>query len=190
MGRTNKRDTLLDTAELLFEKNGFVATGINQITQEAGVAPMTLYNNFANKEELVVATLKRRSERLLSQIEEKIGSCQENPKQCILSIFDIMDTWIREEQGKQTGFAGCTFVKAAIEFGDRSHPSRKTAIDYKRRVIDIFESKAEAMGEGNPRELALKLHLLMEGAITQAQLLDDPESLKRAKDIAEVWLNH
>jgi len=32
MGRSSKRDVVLDTAENLFSVQGFIATGINQIT--------------------------------------------------------------------------------------------------------------------------------------------------------------
>ena len=54
-----KRDTLLDTAERLFYAEGFHATGIDRVINEAGVARMTLYNHFASKEALIEAVLER-----------------------------------------------------------------------------------------------------------------------------------
>ena len=49
---------LLDAAARLFYADGIAATGINAITAEAGVARMSLYNNFASKEELMLAYLE------------------------------------------------------------------------------------------------------------------------------------
>ena len=59
MARASKRELVLDTAERLFTQDGFTATGINLITQEAGIASMTLYNNFKSKDGLVLAVLVR-----------------------------------------------------------------------------------------------------------------------------------
>ena len=94
MARASKRDDVLDKADELFEKNGFVATGVNQITQEAGVASMTLYNNFKSKEDLIVAALERRSERFFDQLEKSMDAAGPSPRDRILAAFEALDAWI------------------------------------------------------------------------------------------------
>ena len=55
MARPAKRDQLVETAMALFYREGIHATGVVRILDKAGVARMTLYNNFSGKEELVLA---------------------------------------------------------------------------------------------------------------------------------------
>ncbi|NWO04761.1 MAG: helix-turn-helix transcriptional regulator, partial [Alteromonadaceae bacterium] len=57
-----KRDLLLDTAEQLFYREGFHATGIDRIQAESGVAKTTMYKHFASKDALIEAVLERASE--------------------------------------------------------------------------------------------------------------------------------
>ena len=189
MARASKRDDVLDKADELFEKNGFVATGVNQITQEAGVASMTLYNNFKSKEELIVAALERRSERFFDQLEKHMTAAGPSPREKILSVFDALDVWIVSSTKKRKGFSGCTFVKASIEFSAPSHPAHTVAAAHKRRIVALFERAARDMKHKSPQNLALQLHILVDGAITQAQVLGDAGSAMRARGIAELLLD-
>lgn len=189
MARASKRDTVLDKADELFEKHGFVATGVNQITQEAGVASMTLYNNFKSKEDLIVAALERRSERFLEQLEEHMSAAGPSPRNRILAAFDALDAWITAATKKRNGFSGCSFVKASIEFSAPSHPAHRVAAAHKNRIVALFEDAARDMNHKNPRNLALQLHILVDGAITQAQVLGDAGSAMRARAVTELLLD-
>jgi AcrR family transcriptional regulator len=56
--RGRARQQLLEAAARRFYADGLAATGIDTITAEAGVAKMSLYNNFASKDDLVLAYLQ------------------------------------------------------------------------------------------------------------------------------------
>ena len=58
--KTPTRERLLNAAAALFYNNGVGATGIDAITARAGVAKMSLYNNFASKADLVTAYIEAR----------------------------------------------------------------------------------------------------------------------------------
>ena len=62
-GWPDGRDRILDTAYELFSQHGTRAVGVDRIIAEAGTAKMTLYRNFASKDELIVAFLAAREER-------------------------------------------------------------------------------------------------------------------------------
>ena len=53
------KERLLSSANRLFHERGINATGIDLVVRNAGVAKASLYNNFANKEALVVAYLEQ-----------------------------------------------------------------------------------------------------------------------------------
>ncbi|WP_119168932.1 TetR/AcrR family transcriptional regulator [Algihabitans albus] len=186
MGRASKRDLVLDTAEDLFSRQGFAATGINQITREAGVASMTLYNNFENKDALVAATLERRSIRLLDRVLATVEKSGTDPRARVLAVFDAVDQWVAGELASPGGFSGCIFLKAAQEYEGPSSPARRVALDHKQRIIGFFEQEARRLEVSDPAAIAKSLHLLIDGAVTQAQLFADGESVRRAKDLAEL----
>ena len=188
MGRSSKRDVILDTAENLFSVQGFIATGINQITEDAGVAPMTLYNNFKNKNELILATLERRSDRLLLRIETEIDNADQTPQGRIMSVFDTISSWINEELQKPAGFTGCMFLKAAHEYTSDESLEREVALKHKKSVIAIFERELSSLNREDAKSVALSLQLLIDGAITQSQLFKDRESANRARQTAELIL--
>ena len=188
MGRSSKHDVILDTAENLFSVQGFIATGINQITEDAGVAPMTLYNNFKNKNELILATLERRSDRLLLRIETEIDKAEQTPQSRIISVFDTISSWIDEELQKPAGFTGCMFLKAAHEYTSDESLEREAALKHKKSVIAIFERELSSLNGNDAKSVALSLQLLLDGAITQAQLFKDKESANRARQTAELLL--
>ena len=64
-GAVTARERLLDAAGRLFYADGIAATGINAITAEAGVARMSLYNNFASRDELMLAYIEARHQEWL-----------------------------------------------------------------------------------------------------------------------------
>lgn len=188
MGRMSKREIMLDTAEALFSAQGFAATGINQVTKEAGVASMTLYNNFANKDALVVATLERRSDAMLGTIREAVEHAGNDPERRIEAVFDAVEDWVRRELGRPAGFSGCMFLRAAQEYLPSSAAARIVATEHKRHIIDLFMIETKRLGHPDPKDTALSLHLLIDGGITQAHLLGDKHSIARGREMARTLL--
>jgi AcrR family transcriptional regulator len=62
-GRNSGRERVLETAYRLFSRHGTRAVGVDRIIAESGVAKMTLYRNFASKDDLILAFLELREER-------------------------------------------------------------------------------------------------------------------------------
>jgi AcrR family transcriptional regulator len=60
------RQRILETADRLFYQDGLRAVGIDRIIAEAGVAKMSLYKHFPSKDDLILAVLKYREEKILA----------------------------------------------------------------------------------------------------------------------------
>src|SRR5687768_13564780 len=98
------RDHLVGTATDLFYREGFRATGVDQIALAAGVAKRSLYNHFASKQELIVEVLRRRHEAWRSSLASALTERAAEPVGKLLAWFDVLDESIRSP-----GYRGCIF---------------------------------------------------------------------------------
>ncbi len=68
------REQILDAATAQFQSVGIARSTMNDITRRAGLARMTLYRRFANKQELVEATLLRETAWFLADLQREIDA--------------------------------------------------------------------------------------------------------------------
>lgn len=65
------RARIADVAERLFREEGFAAVSMRRLAQEAGCAPMTLYNYFASKADILRGIWLRFLEELFDDLERR-----------------------------------------------------------------------------------------------------------------------
>ena len=179
----SKREQIITQALNLFYYNGFNATGVDSIIRAAGVSKKTLYHHFHSKNDLVLATLRRRDEQFRSSIIRETERRSDCPKGRLMAIFDVIAAWCRQD-----GFAGCLFINASAEFNDIAHPCHIACAEHKRLVCDYITELATAAGAQKPKELAKQLDLLIEGAIVNAHIQGDLWAAERAKPIAQALI--
>ncbi len=73
---TRKRQEILDAAIRVFVRYGVQRSSMSDIAEESKVARQTLYNTFANKDEVLRATIRLFSERSLERIESDLTDDQ------------------------------------------------------------------------------------------------------------------
>ncbi len=59
------------------------------------------------------------------------------------------------------------------------------AMAQKQYTLKLFERLLKQAGYARVKERALELHILLDGAVTQAQVLNNKRSAKRARSMAE-----
>lgn len=164
--RKTARERILDTAAGLFYREGIRAVGIDTIIARSGVAKMSLYRNFASKDELVCAYLEDIGGHFWAWW-DRVAACHpDDPRAQLVGLFTSLGRWIGHPK-----FRGCPFINTAVEFRDPDHPGRALVIAHKRRVRDGLRALAEAAGAADPDQLAAQLQLLMEGAYAGGQTL-------------------
>lgn len=181
--RLSARDRLLGAAAELFYNDGIVATGIDAIVAKAGVAKMSLYNNFESKAELVQAYIGLRDEewrRLCAGRLEKAVTPQER----ILAVFDSYLDYAAA--GVQPSFRGCGLLNAAAELPQGS-PGRAAVAAQKVETERLFrENLRDLLPDDSVRaeDLAQHLSFLLEGAMVRAGLDGHDAKLRSARSIA------
>ena len=179
--RGSARARLLEAAAGRFYAEGITATGIDAITAQAGVAKMSLYNNFASKAALVQAYLQDRHEEWLGLYRARLGEAS-TPQERVLAVFDAyLD---HAGLAYDHGFRGCGLLNAAAELpaGD---PGRAVVRRHKEQVEDLLvEHLGTLTDPAAARQLAEHFSFLLEGAMARAGLEGDPARLVHARAIA------
>jgi AcrR family transcriptional regulator len=185
MPAISKREQIINQALSLFYQHGFNATGVDKIISEAGVSKKTLYHHFRSKNELVLATLRKRDELFRNNMMRETERLASTPKDRLLAIFDVMGNWFKEDS-----FSGCMFINASAEFSDLKDPCHILCAEHKRLVCDYLYNLGKQAQAKDPEELAKQLNLLIDGAIVNAHVEGDIESAVRAKTMAGYIINH
>jgi AcrR family transcriptional regulator len=159
------RERILDTAAELFYRDGYGAVGVDTIIEQAGVAKMTLYRNFASKDELIVAYLERANERFWDWFDDALASPPDDPRQKLVGLFDAV-----AKLSGSPACLGCTFQVAAAEFPSPDHPGHRVARAHKDEVIRRLRELAMDAGARDPERLAQQLMLVMDGAWAAARM--------------------
>ncbi|EHK86534.1 TetR/AcrR family transcriptional regulator [Saccharomonospora azurea] len=181
--RSSAKQRLLDAAAECFYAHGVNGTGIDTITAAAGVAKMSLYNNFASKDALVLAYLEARHEEWLDLYRRRLASAQD-ARAAIAAVFDAyLD---HAESAYAHGFRGCGLLNAAAEL-PAGAPGREVVRRHKEEVAELLAAHvAELTGRPAAQVSALadQLAFLLEGAMARAGLEGDSRLLRRARDLA------
>ncbi|MEZ5212939.1 TetR/AcrR family transcriptional regulator [Gordonia sp. (in: high G+C Gram-positive bacteria)] len=184
--RLPARRRLLDAAARGFYDDGIASTGIDTIIARAGVAKMSLYNNFSSKAELVAAYLEERHEEWLRLYDARLAAAR-TPRERVLAVFDAyLD---HASMAYDHGFRGCGLLNAAAEL-PASSPGRAAVRAHKEHVEHLLNRHLDGLvGESRAGELAEHLSFLLEGSMSRAGLEGDPRLLHRARAIAESLLD-
>ncbi len=177
------RERVLATAYDLFSRHGTRAVGVDRIIAESGVAKMTLYRNFASKDELILAFLERR-EQLWTQawLQAAVEERAQTPGGRLLAIFDTFGEWFAVE-----GFEGCSFINVMLELPEAGHPVREACVQHLAAIREFLSGLAEAAGVEDPDAFARQWHILMKGSIVAAAE-GDTEAAARARELGVLLL--
>ncbi|MFE7620489.1 TetR/AcrR family transcriptional regulator [Streptomyces sp. NPDC057496] len=128
------RGRILEAAARRFYADGVAATGIDTITAEAGVAKMSLYNNFDSKADLVTAYLGARHEEWLGLYRRRLADAR-TPRDAVLAVFDAYAD--HAGLAYEHGFRGCGLLNAAAEL-PTGHEGRAVVRRHKEEVEGLL----------------------------------------------------
>lgn len=180
--RGSVRDRLLAAAAECFYSHGVNGTGIDAIIATAGVAKMSLYNNFASKDDLVLAYLQARHEEWLDLYHRRLATATD-ARAGIMAVFDAYID--HAEMAYQHGFRGCGLLNAAAELPTGA-PGRAVVRRHKEDVEALLAGHIADLGLVTPERvapLAEQLSFMLEGAVARAGLEGNADLLHHSRDL-------
>jgi TetR/AcrR family transcriptional repressor of lmrAB and yxaGH operons len=179
------RAALIDTAALLFRRQGYAATGVNQILETADVKAGSLYHHFPDgKQQLAAAVVESAGgdiERLLRRFLDSDSS-----------VADIVGGWIDLliVQLASDGRDGCPIEPIATESVNASSQVRDASArafaGWSAAVAERL--RADGWSGGDADQTALAVIALIEGALILSRIAGDDVALNSAKVAARSLL--
>lgn len=177
-----KRDLLMDCARELFAREGFHATGIDRILDQAGVAKMTLYNHFGSKDQLIAEVLDRASESLIGTLRSWAAESGD-PFDQILALFDGLASRFESPAG-----CGCLIQAASAEFSDPDSVVGQAILRHQDRVQAFLAELTRATECPDTEGLAARIGLLLAGAMSASRICRCRTPADEAKKAAAILL--
>jgi len=153
----------------LFYRQGYQATGINQIIAEAGVARASFYNYFPSKDDLFIAYAEAISEQETQEMRDGIEAL-DTPRERFYGLLNLLPAWLQEFD-----YRGCPFQIMLAESPKGDERWHAVARDHHEHIMTLIREMAEAYYASNPElkpvdidHLVRQYTILVDGAIAAA----------------------
>jgi AcrR family transcriptional regulator len=154
------RKQLLDAAEDVFYARGIQAVSMAELRDAAQLPLKRIYQLFPAKDDMVVASLRRRHDRMMDAVTAYVADIK-RPRARVLAIFDYLDEWFREPD-----FRGCPWMNAYGELGP-TNPAVAAEVQHHQRAFRTIVTGIAA-DAGYSTQVSNAIYLLVEGAVATA----------------------
>jgi TetR/AcrR family transcriptional regulator, lmrAB and yxaGH operons repressor len=179
------RAALVENAATLFRRQGYAATGLNQILDEAGVRAGSLYHHFPQGKQQLAAAVVAAAGADIEQLLRRFLATSR-------SVADIVDRWIDLLVAGLAGDQrdGCPIEPIATESVNASPlvraASARAFTGWCTAIGDRLRS--EGWSDSDAETVALGVISLIEGALILSRIAGDPAELNAAKPAARTLL--
>jgi len=168
MGKAERtRQLIAQKTAPVFNKKGFEATSLTDLTRATGLTKGALYGNFRDKREIRVAAFKYAMQQVKHKVDAHLADAT-TYKGRLLALVHFYASYVLTPPVA----GGCPLLNTAIEEDDVNTSLRKAVVGELNSTIGFIESllnKGVAAGEFisdiNPRELAYVFFCSVEGAL-------------------------
>lgn len=174
------RDRIVATAFDLFYRQGYRATGINQVIAESGVAKASFYDHFPSKDDLLLTYVQESAHHELAAIRAEVGAMP-TPRERFFGPFNILLPWF-----KLSDYRGCPFQNVMVEVPADNWRVREVARDYHESIRVLLRELTEELVKSDKRLRKLDTAatadaylLMLEGAIALAVAYRQPWPVER-----------
>jgi AcrR family transcriptional regulator len=175
------RERILAVSRDLFRDPGINATGISEIVARSRVSRRTLYQQFASKDELIVAYLRDLAGDPDAAPQRVLDRDDLTARSRLAEMVDALGAGPRPLRGDP-------FLAAAVEIADPAHPARRLVARRQAELADRLGALAREAGARDADRLGRRLALLYAGAAASVVVADDPQPAAEATAIARALL--
>ncbi|MEM7800902.1 MAG: TetR/AcrR family transcriptional regulator [Chloroflexota bacterium] len=174
MSNQTRQKILAKTSDLL-ERQGYHATGLNQIVKESSTPRGSIYYYFPDgKEELAVEAVSQRMDQMATFARHALNQ-KEDAVEAIVSFIEL----VAANMVKSNCCTGAPIAAVALETSNISEPIRNACAVGYQKLQDVFSAKLVMGGftTDDAHSLASTLNSSFEGAMIMCRTRQDAEPL-------------
>lgn len=169
--RGETRQRILDTATQLFQRQGYHATGLNQILEEAQAPKGSLYFHFPGGKEQLATEAVTQAAQAWGQAIDTVLAQATDPGAAAHGIADLLSTTLLESRFRE----GCPLATVALDVAGESEEVRAACACGYQRWIDLIAAHLRDRGVAGEAADGLAVFILstVEGALLLARVRHD-----------------
>ncbi|MDF2475942.1 MAG: hypothetical protein K0S24_1425 [Sphingobacterium sp.] len=174
------RQFIIERTAPIFNKKGYFATSLSDITTATGLTKGSIYGNFKDKDDLAIHVYIYQSEKIAEAVNQQI-TLQKTALKKLFAFFDFY----KENFKNIAASGGCPLMNAAIEADDSlpflTPKVKRSFALWKQRLISILEegiNNGEFKQDISAEHFAVTFMAMIEGGILLSKISG------RAKDFA------
>ncbi len=178
------KDFIIQTVAPIFNKNGYAATSLNDITTATGLTKGAIYGNFKNKEELAIAAFDTTVKNMLRRITNH-QSLSDSPLEKLFLITDFYRNYYNYSQE----LGGCPVLNMGVDAKHQNplmHERVKFTITKIQsnlsKIIVSGISKKEIHQHIDASKYSKRFYTMIIGAIFMTHTLEDNIYLMETMD--------
>lgn len=187
MGRTSDaRERLITAMAELVHRRGYLAVGVEDVCQEAGVKKGSFYHFFASKHDLMLAALDRHFEMASEHVMKAAFAPDIPPLQRIQRFLTIVADFETSNKKKEGHVLGCAFGNIAAEVGGAEPQLIRRAdkafcgfASFIHAALDEAQKNGEIPPTVDPGQAADAIVAYFEGLALLAKTRNDPSLIRR-----------
>ena len=180
--RSNKRERLIQSAQLLVHQQGVQKTTLAQVAVNAQVPVGNVYYYFKTKDELVAAVIGTYEDEMRAML-----ALLERRPEPADRLKALAHHWA--DMGELSARYGCPMGSLCSELDKADGGLDREAARIMGIVVDWAEEQFRQMGQREPRDLAIALFSSVQGSALLANTFRDPDIVVRQARRLEGWID-
>ncbi|WP_340198475.1 TetR/AcrR family transcriptional regulator [Ascidiimonas sp. W6] len=178
---------IIETVAPIFNRKGYAATSLSDLTEATGLTKGAIYGNFKNKEELAILAFNYNIEKLLTKITNRLEATS-SPLQ---KLF-VLTNFYRFYADYTKDFGGCPVLNVGVDTKNQNvHLQERVqlvVVKLQKIIEDIITEgkvKAEIKPYINSERYSRQLFTMIEGAVFSATIMENTSYLKEMMDVID-----
>lgn len=182
---------IIETVAPIFNKKGYSAMSLSQITQAAGLTKGAIYGHFESKEELAIEAFRYCIRTVLKDLNAHVATGN-----TALDRLINVSNFYKNYYSYCKKFGGCPILNIGIDSKYQQNSISNLVRSYNERILDKFTNLIEIAKEASQvkedvdsQMYAKRFSYMIEGAAYMSHVMKDESYLYDVSDVMKTIIN-
>ncbi len=175
-----QRETVLESALILLEQQGFAALTLETLATAQGIARETLTPFWPDRDALLYDCLRHHSEQVDTWRRQLLLDENLTVEQKLLARYQVLHDAVQHQR-----YPGSLFVAACYFYPDIAHPLHDIAERQKQASLHYTRELLQQLETDDANMVAQQMELILEGCLTRLMVKHQAEDITIARHLAE-----